>query len=80
MAIFYNKITKQVVHWLLLALLVLYTVTGLGISEYRIVEAVTFGMLSKQSAFIIHDNLLIPTIVLLLLHIVQGFGKKKKSS
>ena len=59
------------VHWLLLAVIVLYLITGFGITEYRIVEQVTFGLLSKPLAFKIHDNLWIPSIILLILHIYQ---------
>lgn len=77
MNIFYSRPAKQTVHWLLLALLALYVVTGLGITEYRIIELISFGILNKTVAFIIHNNLLIPLVVLLVLHIVQGFGKKK---
>jgi dolichol kinase len=66
-----ENLAKQVVHWLLLAVIVLYLLTGFGITEYRVVEYVTFGLLSKPLAFKIHDNLLIPFIVLLGLHVYQ---------
>ena len=66
---------KRVVHWLLLAVIVLYLITGFGITEYRIVEQVTFGLLAKPLAFKIHDNLLIPFIVLLALHVYQQARK-----
>jgi dolichol kinase len=67
-----DNLAKQVVHWLLLAALVLYLLTGFGITQFRVVENLTFGLLSKPLAFQIHDNLLIPFIVLLILHIYQG--------
>ncbi len=66
-----RNLARQVVHWLLLAVLALYVITGLGITEFRIVEQVTFGLLSKPLSFMIHDNLLIPFIILLALHIYQ---------
>jgi cytochrome b subunit of formate dehydrogenase len=62
---------KQVVHWLLLAVLVLYVVTGFGITAYRTVELLTFGLLSKALAFKIHDDLIIPFMILMGLHIYQ---------
>jgi cytochrome b subunit of formate dehydrogenase len=68
----------QVVHWLLLAVIVLYLITGFGITQFRVVEQVTFGLLSKNLAFQVHDNLLIPFIVLLGLHIYQQAGKASK--
>jgi len=70
---------RQVVHWLLLAALVLYLLTGFGITQFRVVEQATFGLLSKNLAFYIHNGLLIPFIVLLILHIYQGAkGPTKK--
>ena len=66
-----KNLARQIVHWLLLAVLALYLITGFGITEYRVVEHVTFGLLTKPLAFMIHDNLLIPFIILLGLHIYQ---------
>ena len=73
-----DSLARQVVHWLLLAVLVLYLITGFGITEYRVVEQVTFGLLTKPLAFMIHDNLLIPFVILMILHIYQGVGKSTK--
>lgn len=73
-----QNLAKRVVHWLLVAVIALYLITGFGITEYRVVEQVTFGLLTKPLAFKVHDNLLIPFIVLLILHIYQGFGKSTK--
>jgi cytochrome b subunit of formate dehydrogenase len=69
---------KQVVHWTLLGVLVLYVVTGFGITAYRTVELLTFGLLSKALAFKIHDDLIIPFIVLMALHIYQQIRKPSK--
>jgi thiosulfate reductase cytochrome b subunit len=73
-----ENLARQVIHWLLLVVLVLYLLTGFGITEYRVVEHLTLGLLSKNLAFNIHNNLLIPFIVLLGLHIYQQTGKKSK--
>jgi cytochrome b subunit of formate dehydrogenase len=74
-----ENLARQVVHWLLLAALVLYLLTGFGITQFRVVEQATFGLLSKNLAFYIHNGLLIPFIVLLILHIYQGAkGPTKK--
>ena len=73
-----ENLAKQVVHWLLLAVIVLYLLTGFGITQYRVVEHLTFGLLTKPLAFKIHDNLLIPFIILLGLHIYQQTGKASK--
>ena len=70
-----QKLAKRIVHWLLLAMIVFYAISGFGITEYRVIESLTFGLLTKPLAFKIHNNLLIPFVVLLILHIYQGFGK-----
>jgi cytochrome b subunit of formate dehydrogenase len=73
-----ENLARQLVHWLLLAVIVLYLLTGFGITEYRVVEQVTFGLLTKNLAFNIHNNLLVPFIILLGLHIYQQTGKTSK--
>jgi thiosulfate reductase cytochrome b subunit len=69
---------EQAVHWSLLAVLVLYVLTGFGITAYHTVQFLTFGALSKDLAFKIHNNLIIPFIVLIGLHIYQQTGKRSK--
>ncbi len=54
---------------LLLLLLLAYGLTGYGITEFRAVEALTFGLMTKPLAFQVHNNLIIPFLVVLLLHI-----------
>ena len=73
-----EKKAKQVVHWSLLAILVLYVLTGFGITAYRAVGFITFGLLGKALAFKIHDDLIIPFVVLMGLHIYQQTGKTDK--
>jgi cytochrome b subunit of formate dehydrogenase len=73
-----ENLARRVVHWLLVAVIVLYLLTGFSITEFRVVENVTFGLLSKNVAFYIHNNLLIPFIILLILHIYQGAKKSTK--
>jgi len=60
---------KGTIHWLLTALVIIYLITGFGITEYRIVEHLTFGLLTKSLAHKIHINIEIPFIILLILHI-----------
>ena len=70
--------SKQVVHWTLLAVIILYVVTGFGITAFRVVEFLTFGLLGKALAFQIHDSLIIPFVVLMGLHIYQQTGKRRR--
>ncbi|MFC1992334.1 hypothetical protein ACFLV3_00800 [Chloroflexota bacterium] len=60
---------KKIIRWLLLIVVLLYLITGLGITEFRTVEALTFGLLTKSLAFKLHDSLLISFVILLGLHI-----------
>ena len=53
----------------MMIVVILYLVTGFGITHYGIVEPLTLGLLTKNLARRIHMNLEIPFIVLLVLHI-----------
>jgi hypothetical protein len=64
-----QRLMKGTIHWLLTVVVIIYLITGFGITEYRIVEPLTFGLLTKSMAQKIHINLEIPFIVLLILHI-----------
>lgn len=68
---------KEIVHWSLLIMIILYFVTGLGITEYNTVEFLTLGLLSKNISFTIHDMLLVPFVILLFLHIFITIKWKK---
>ena len=64
-----QQIIKKTIHWLLTVVVLIYLITGFGITEYRIVEPLTFGLLTKNLAQRIHINLEIPFIILVILHI-----------
>jgi len=64
-----QRLMKCTIHWLLTVLVIIYLITGFGIIEYRIVEPLTFGLLTKSLAQQIHISLEIPFIILLILHI-----------
>ena len=67
----------RVVHWSLLVLAVLTVVSGLGITEYRIVEMLTFGFLGKARAFQLHLWILIPFLVLLVAHLILTMYRER---
>ena len=74
-------LVKRTIHWLLLVVTVLFLITGFGISEFRVVETITLGWLTKSWALRLHDNLWIPFVVLLVLHVCLPLvfkGKPKK--
>jgi cytochrome b subunit of formate dehydrogenase len=64
-----RQLIKKIIHWLLTVAVIIYLITGFGITEYRIVEPLTFGLLTKNLAQRIHINIAIPFIILVILHI-----------
>jgi hypothetical protein len=64
-----QSLVKKVLDWTLLGVTLSYLITGLGISQFRIVESLTFGLLKRNLAFRIHEALLVPFLILLGLHI-----------
>ncbi len=77
----YRTVTR-LVHWALLATALFTVVSGLGITEFRIVEPLTFGLLNKASAFRLHLWLWLPFLVLLAAHMVltmrPGWFRRKR--
>jgi hypothetical protein len=72
------QIIKTLTHVLLTIVIIIFIVTGFGISDYQIIESLTGGTLSKLTSFQIHSNLIIPLTVLLIVHIAFTVGKKLK--
>jgi len=62
--------TKRIIRWSLVIVTVAYLLTGFGITEFRAIESLTFGILTKPWAFKIHTNLEIPFVTLLALHVL----------
>lgn len=60
----------KLAHWSLLALTVLVVISGLGITQYQVISAVTFGLLSKALAFKLHLWLWIPFVVAFIAHVL----------
>jgi thiosulfate reductase cytochrome b subunit len=71
---------RRAVGWLLLAFALLLVVTGLGITEYRIVEAMTFGLLGKALSFQLHSLLWIPFLVVLAAHLLLSCRAGKRGN
>ena len=70
------RIIKTLTHVLLTIIIILFIITGFGITNYQIIESLTLGGLSKPLSFQIHTNLILPLIILLVLHISFSLGKK----
>ena len=63
------SLIKKGLDWTLFGLTLVYLVTGLGITQYRLIEDLTFGLLSKNLSFRLHEALLGPFLILLSLHV-----------
>jgi ammonia channel protein AmtB len=74
------RVMKTLTHALLtvVIIIIIFIITGFGISNYQIIESLIGGTLSKLTSFQIHSNLIIPLIILLILHIAFTVGKKLK--
>jgi len=72
-----RRLAYRAVHWLLTAVVILFLATGFGISEFRTVERLTLGLLTKQLAFRIHSELWLPLVVLLVMHVYLVFSRRK---
>jgi cytochrome b subunit of formate dehydrogenase len=72
------NLIRKIIQWLLLAVTVLFLITGFGISQFRVVETITLGWLSKSWAFRLHDNLWIPFVILIALHVLLPLVFKKR--
>jgi hypothetical protein len=47
-----------------------YLLTGAGITQFRVIEPLTFGLLSKNRSFRLHESLLAPFLLLVSLHML----------
>jgi cytochrome b subunit of formate dehydrogenase len=64
-----NKTVRKIAAYLFFTVILLYIITGYGITQFRFVEKYTFGILTKTLSFKIHFNLIIPLIILALIHL-----------
>jgi cytochrome b subunit of formate dehydrogenase len=71
---------RRSIGWLLLVLSILLVITGLGITEWRTVEAASFGLLPKSLAFQLHSLLWIPFLLALAAHLLLScrLGRRGK--
>jgi len=69
---------RRAVHYLFTALTLVFFVSGLGITEFRIIEPLSGGLLTKALSFQIHNSLIWPFIILLGLHIYLVLAIRKE--
>ena len=66
--------------WAAAVLLMLTMLTGYGISEFRVVGRLTFGVLDKGTAHRLHHYTDIPLLTFLLIHIAISLWLRLGSS
>jgi len=69
---------RRAMGWLLLVLSLLLVITGLGITEFRTVEAASFGLLTRSLSFQLHSLLWIPFLLVLALHLALSCRAGKR--
>ena len=71
-----RRLFRKIVHWLLLIAAIVLLISGFGITYFRVVETVTFGIMTKPVAFKVHTITWIPFLILLGFHVVLTSGSK----
>jgi hypothetical protein len=69
-------IIKTITHILLTIVIIIFILSGFGITNYQIIGPATAGLLTKPVSFQLHTNLIIPLLVLLTAHIAFTLEKK----
>ena len=75
-----QEVIQKIVSYINLFLVLLFIITGYGITRYQIVEALSLGLLTKVSSFKIHELLIYPLIPALTIHVylsAKAFKKKR---
>jgi hypothetical protein len=73
-----RSIIRRIVAWLLATTVLVFLISGFGITEFRVVEEATFGLLTKPLAFKMHEVIWIPFLMLMITHIYLGITRKKR--
>ena len=68
---------KKIIHWLLLIISLVLIISGYGITNFWLIEKLTFGLLTKALSFKIHNFLTIPFILIMATHIYFVVRRKK---
>ncbi|MFA5411812.1 MAG: cytochrome b/b6 domain-containing protein [Candidatus Micrarchaeia archaeon] len=71
-----KPMAQKAVHILITLCILLYLLTGFGITNYQIVQPLTLGLLPKALSQQIHMSLALPFIILLILHIYFAWIRK----
>ena len=67
-------VIKKTIAWLSLLVIVLYVITGYGMTKSETITKLSFGLLDKSISRTIHFSLMIPLILLLVAHVLLACG------
>jgi len=73
-----RKIIKKSLHWILVAYIAVYVVTGFGITDFQTVEPLTLGLMGKATAMQLHNNMEIPFLIIIGVHVYVSLILKDK--
>jgi uncharacterized membrane protein len=71
------RLIKKAIAWSLLAVTLVFLLTGFGITNSNIVTPLTLGFMGKATSFKIHEVIWVPFVVLLVTHVLFNYGLKK---
>lgn len=74
-----RKIIKKMLHWIMVAYILIYMVTGFGITNFQTVEPLTLGVMGKATAMQLHNNMEIPFLALIAVHVYVSLIVKEKN-
>lgn len=74
-----KKFIKEIVQYTLLATCIAYIISGYGMTKPNIIGPLTFGLINHNIAYSIHNNLLAPFLITLILHMYLTMWPKIKN-
>ncbi|MHB0866749.1 MAG: hypothetical protein ACYC6B_04165 [Thermoleophilia bacterium] len=74
-----RKTVKRIVHWIMVAYIAVYILSGFGITSYQTVEPLTLGLMGKAAAMQLHNDMELPFVFLLGAHVYVSFIMKDRS-
>jgi cytochrome b561 len=73
-----RKLIKRIIHWTMVAYIVVYVVSGFGITNFQTMESLTLGLMGKATAMQLHNNMELPFLVLILAHVYVSLIMRKQ--
>jgi len=65
----YKQTIRKTSAYLFLLTIIMYIITGYGITQFKFIEKYSIGLLTKALSFKIHMILIYPLVILALIHL-----------